>query len=198
VRHATVHELLHGILVEEGYHKIAARLPDSVHKILSNELQHPEIFRRMESYGLDMTPYWIDWDMELRASLDEMKHAAHDPHVGFAHFPRIFTWFFFRQVSEPYLAEYRDLDPALFQSAQAAFEDTKRVGFEDVQNQRESIERFKNHWSQYCKRHLPKDSLGVQLTTQIGGSAIKPLIDFERDRPGVEIMRLLKESGLRV
>ncbi len=97
VNHSTVHELLHGILVEEGYHKIAARLPTSVNQILSNELQHPEIFRRMEGYRLDMGPYWNHWDEHMRWGLDEMKSKAADPHAGFAHFPRLFTWFFFQR-----------------------------------------------------------------------------------------------------
>ena len=79
--HAAVHELLHGILVEEGYHKVAARLPNPVQEILSNELQHPEIFRRMEAYGLDMAPYWNDWSKQLRVGLDEMKGEAHNAHA---------------------------------------------------------------------------------------------------------------------
>ncbi len=57
VHHSLVHELLHGILVEEGYCRIAARLPNSLHGMFSNEMQHPEIFRRMEAYGLDMSAY---------------------------------------------------------------------------------------------------------------------------------------------
>ncbi len=196
--HAAVHELLHGILVEEGYHKVAARLPNPVQEILSNELQHPEIFRRMEAYGLDMAPYWNDWGKQLRDGLDEMKGEAHDAHAGFAHFPRVFTWFFFRQVSEPYLAEYCDFDPIVFHSAQAAYEDTKRIGFGDVKAQRESVGRFKMHWSQYCDRHLPKTLFGAEMAAQVRGSEIRPLIDFEKARPGAKIIELLRNNGLRL
>jgi hypothetical protein len=72
VHHSAVHELLHGILVEEGYCRIAARLPNSIHGMFSNEMQHPEIFRRMEAYGLDMSGYWSYWDRELMGFLANM------------------------------------------------------------------------------------------------------------------------------
>ncbi|QDU42876.1 hypothetical protein Mal52_13450 [Symmachiella dynata] len=197
VNHSIVHELLHGILVEEGYHKISARLPISVNQILSNELQHPEIFRRMENYRLNMALYWPHWDGQMRSKLDEMKSQVLDPHAEFAHFPRLFTWFFFQQVSKPYLTVYRDHHPHVFQAAQTAYDDTRRIGFADVYSQRKSIEIFKNHWSQFCGRHLPKDKFGLELTDQLRGAAIKPLIDFERNRAGTDIIALLKNHGLR-
>ncbi len=58
VAHSIVHELIHGILMEQGYHRLNFRLGDPVRGTLSNEFQHPEVFRRMEGYGLDMDPYW--------------------------------------------------------------------------------------------------------------------------------------------
>ena len=195
--HSMVHELLHAILVEEGYHNVAARLPTSVHKVLSNELQHPEIFRRMEGYGLDMGPYWNHWDEQLNWKLDDMKSEAADPHAGFAHFPQLFTWFFFQQVSEPYLAEYCDFRPVVYQEALAAYEETRRIGFGDVKSQRQSVEIFKNHWSHFCDRHLPKDRFGLELADGIRDAAITPMIVYERVRSGAEIIALLERNGFR-
>ena len=197
VNHSTVHELLHGILVEEGYHKVAATLPISVNQVLSNELQHPEIFRRMEEYRLDMGSYWNHWDEQLRWGLDDMKSKATDPHAGFAHFPQLFTWFFFQQVSEPYLAEYCDFHPVVYQAAQAAYEETRQIGFGDVKSQRQSVEIFKNYWSQFCDRHLPKDRFGLEMADRIRDATITPMIDFEKVRPGAEIIALLEELGFQ-
>jgi hypothetical protein len=95
-----VHELLHGILVEERYSKVAARVPKDVQQILSNDLQHPEILRRTQAYGLDMALEWRHWDSEFAAALEEMKSQFY-PHAGMKQFPRVFTWFFFRPVAEP-------------------------------------------------------------------------------------------------
>src|SRR5437870_940085 len=56
VSHAIVHELIHGLLMEEGYHRLTGeelRRCQFVRNVLSNEFQHPEVFRRMESFGLD-------------------------------------------------------------------------------------------------------------------------------------------------
>lgn len=197
VHHSTVHELLHGILVEEGYCKVAARLPSSVNESLSNEMQHPEIFRRMEAYGLEMSPYWSHWANQLREGLSDMKRDAIDPHAGFAHFLQIFTWFYFRQVSEPYLDEYRDYNLIVYRACQAAYEETSRIGFRDARSQQLSLEIFKGHWSRYCDRHLPRDLFGLEIAANIRGSAIRPMVDFVNTRSGDEILCLLRNSGLR-
>jgi hypothetical protein len=102
VHHSAVHELLHGILVEEAYCRIVAKLPVSIHPMLTNEMQHPEIFRRMELYGLDMAPYWLHWQSELSGHLGDMIAEKIDPHAGVKHMPQIVTWFFFQHVSAPY------------------------------------------------------------------------------------------------
>ena len=81
-----VHELLHGILVEEGYCKVAARVPNDVQQILSNDLQHPEILRRTEAYGLDMALEWRHWDSEFAAALVEMRFQFY-PYAGMKQFP---------------------------------------------------------------------------------------------------------------
>jgi hypothetical protein len=179
------------------YHKVAARLPTSVNRVLSNELQHPEIFRRMEGCGLDMDPYWSRWEEHLRSGLDGMKsQVADDPHAGFAHFPQLFTWFFFQHVSGPYLAEYCNYDPVVYQAAQAAYEDTRRIGFGDAKSQRRSVEIFKHHWSRYCDQHLLQDRFGRELAAGIRAAEITPLIDFEKARSGAEIIALLERNGL--
>jgi hypothetical protein len=107
------------------------------------------------------------------------------------------TWFFFQRISEPYLAEYRNYDPVVYQAAQAAYEETRRIGFEDMKSQRQSIEVFKNHWSRCCDQHLPNDRFGRELAAGIRGAAITPMIDFEKVRSGAEIIALLERNGLR-
>src|SRR5262249_46750560 len=160
-------------------------------------LQHPEIFRRMEGYGLDMGPYWNHWEEHLRSGLDGLKsQVADDPHAGFAHFPQLFTWFFFQHVSGPCLAEYRDSDPVVYQAAEAAYEEGRRIGFGDVKSQRQSVEIFKNHWSRYCDQHLLQGRFGRELAAGIRAAAITPMIDFEKVRPGAEIIALLERKGL--
>jgi hypothetical protein len=65
LHHEIVHELVHAILMEEGYYRPTWGDDPQTRGALSNELQHPEAFRRMEEYGLDMAPYWADWELKL-------------------------------------------------------------------------------------------------------------------------------------
>jgi hypothetical protein len=196
VHHSAVHELLHGILVEEGYCLIAARLPESIHPMLTNEMQHPEIFRRMERYGLDMAAYWPHWHNELRGHLDDMMAENVDPHAGVAHMPQLFTWFFFQQVSAPYLAEYREFNPLVYQAAEAAYEAARNIGFADAASQLRSLAIVKDHWARFCADRLP-GQFAQDLAANLQAGTVRPMMDFEQKRPATEIMELLKRKGLR-
>jgi hypothetical protein len=85
VNHSIVHELIHAILMEESYWGFTWPDPKSrMRGALSNELQHPEVFRRMAAYNLDMTPYWRYWDLELRPGLASMmRDGADQLHYNF-------------------------------------------------------------------------------------------------------------------
>jgi hypothetical protein len=204
VHHAAVHELLHAILVEEGYCQIRHRMPTWVSEILSNEMQHPEIFRRMDRYGLDMTPYWEQWDRELGAGVQSMERKlARDRTVAFGHFPQVFTWFFFPSFAVPHLARYRECNPVLHEAAQAAYRETRGVGFENADRHRQSIEIFRRHWLRYCEDHhredhFPEDPVGEGPVATISNSTITPIVDDVNRRPAAQIADLLKRKGLRV
>jgi hypothetical protein len=165
-------------------------------------MQHPEIFRRMEAYGLDMTPYWSFWDGELKGYLDDMlieideTRWGHDPHAAYPHVPQLYTWFFFQNVSAAYLAEYRLRNPAAHQAAQAAYEATKAIGFGDPASQRRSFELLKDHWARYCANHLPRP-FALTLAANISEGTVSPLIDIEKKRPAEEIMALFRKEGFR-
>lgn len=193
-----MHELLHGILVEEGYCRIAARLPNSFHDMFSNEMQHPEIFRRMEAYGLDMSGYRPHWARELRGSLDDMLgEMVVDRHAGASHMPLLFSWFYFKHVSAAHLEEYRQANTVAYVAARAAYEDTKWLGFADVDRHQQSFELFKEHWSRFCGDH-PSGSFAQQLATNIREGTLKPLLDNEKGRAAEEIMALLIRKGLHL
>ncbi|HVC93315.1 MAG TPA: hypothetical protein VND64_06465 [Pirellulales bacterium] len=193
---SAVHELLHGILVEEGYCGIAAHLPSYLHGIFSNEMQHPEIFRRMEAYGLDMSGYWSYWDKELKRFLaDMLDKLSYDKHAGACHMPQLFTWFFFQHISASYLEEYRRANSAAYLAARAAYEATKAIGFANMERYRQSLELFKGHWSRFCGDHLP-GPFAQQLAATIREGAVTPLLDAENGRAAEEIMTLLNDNGL--
>jgi hypothetical protein len=195
VHHSAVHELLHGILVEEGYCQIAAQVPNSIHPMLTNEMQHPEIFRRMAGYDLDMSVYWPHWRHELRNHLDEMKGDEHDRHAGIAHLPQLFTWFFFQTVSAPYLAEYLEFNEGVYRAASAAYEAARSIGFADAKSQRQSLEILKDHWSRFCSDSLPGE-FPQKLAANLRAATVRPMMDFEKVRPGAEIAALLQSKGL--
>lgn len=191
-----VHELLHGILVEEGYCKVAARVPKAVQQILSNDQQHPEILRRTEAYGLDMALEWRHWDSEFAAALEEMKFQFY-PHAGMNQIPRVFTLFFFRPVAEPHLGAYGILMPKVYLAAEAAYNATKDIGFGSPQQQHLAVGIFRDHWSQYCDQHEPMSDFGRDIANNLRSSSITPLLDFEKARPAEDIMALLESKGFR-
>lgn len=196
VSHSIVHELIHGILMEEGYHRLTgASFDPYIRGVLSNELQHPEVFRRMEGYGLEMAPYWDGWGSKLRRAFDDMKTGCVGRHPGFVDFPQVFTWFFFPQASAPYLMQFSEFNQGIYEAARAAFEDTRFVGFETMETHRHCLEIFKTHWLCYCELHLPKDEFGQGNIKAIKDSISKPVSEIASSFTDEKIMAYLKERG---
>lgn len=197
VHHSAVHELLHGIVVEEGYGKVAAKLPDRVQTVLSNEMQHTEMFRRMETYGLDMTEYWSHWDEQLAGFMRRLPHSWR-PYNGIEHFPQVFTWFFFPKASARHLAEFRRQSPLVYQFAEEAYRDVSAIGIADAERQRQGIERFRQHWLRYCEKHEPKCPFGTEMADNIRAGSVRRLMEFESVRPAEDIIALLEREGFCV
>lgn len=198
--HAIVHELIHGILMEEGYTRLTGdqlRRFLAVRDTLSNEFQHPEVFRRMEAYGLDMLPYWELWDAKLRTWVDGARWDFTDPHAGFRHFPQVFSWFFFPVVSAPHLKEYSKLEPKLYHATAAAHEAAATIGFSTPQAYLRLLGVFKMHWLRFCIENLPNDDRGIKLIQAISDSVTKPVREIADSRNEYDIIAELKNFGLR-
>jgi hypothetical protein len=199
VAHSLVHELLHGIVMEEGYHQLTSRFYKDVHPILQNEFQHPEIFRRMEKvFDLDMVPYWSYWDAELRDEVALMKSDTANPYFEHIHFPRLFTWFFFsNKASGLALREYRSFRPVLFRAVEMAYEEAKSIGHETARAHHQLLIMFRTHWYRFCDSHLPRDETGQRFVETIRNCPTKPLADRANDREESTLLKLLQEHGLR-
>jgi len=201
LNHSLVHEILHEILIAEGYSQIdnipkyIELLPD----ILSNEMQHPEIFRRMqENYRLDeMEVYWDEWRIKMRRSVDNLKKQARDRDWWLIHFPRVYTWFF-QEVSKPYLAEYGACCPILYQAVKTAADESEQFGFSTAEKHRQSIELLREHWLRFSERNLPRDPYGPPPHTLIVQSTIRPMIGRDRTVTGDNLMALLHNYGLEL
>lgn len=196
--HSLVHEILHEILIAERYCQITGIRDEDVRDILSNDMQHPEIFRRMEEvYHLEMDIYWEHWRKEMRQAVDRIKKKAADRDWWLVHFPRIYTWFF-QKVSEPYLEEYAQCCQVLHEAAQKAAEETASIGFSTAEKHRRSIELFRHHWERFCEWNLPRSPSGPTPEGMIAESKIKPIIENDRIVTGDNLMTLLLRNGLRM
>ena len=158
VHHEIVHELVHAILMEEAYCRPAWGDDTRTRGALSNELQHPEVFRRMEEYGLDMAPYWADWESKLGDGLARLKGRAIDQ-VHF-HFLQVFTWFFFPVASGRCLEEYRRFNPTVYDAARRARDEARQVGTSTAEAHRRFLTVFMRHWREFCKANLPRNDIG--------------------------------------
>lgn len=196
VNYSLVHELLHAILTEEGYCRVWGRFPashDRLDGMLSNEMQHPEIFRRMmEEYRLDMDDYWAYWDQELGRGLQLLIPKLADTTFAFEAFPELYTWFFFQQASAPHLEAFGEHKPEWVHSAEKAFAETKDCGFSDRTAQRESLEIFKRHWIQCCRDYVLPEWRRENRINCIAESELRPLIDVVKDRTAKDVKRKLK------
>jgi len=195
--HTLVHELLHEILIAEGYSQIAniRRDLDLLREILANDMQHPEIFRRMEEvYKIDMEPYWGHWHNEMRRSVGIVKERTKIKDCWLTYFPRVYTWFF-QKVSEPYLAEYAPWCPTLYRAVETAAKETEQIGFTTAEKHLRSIELFREHWMKFCKRNLPHSSYGPPPHTPILESTVSPIIERDMTVTADNIIALLSNSG---
>ena len=65
-----------------------------------------------------------------------------------------------------------------------------------MNSNRQSVERFMRHWSQYCDRHHLESPFGLEIAANIRGGRVAPMAEFTNIRPPEDIMRLLRGSGL--
>jgi hypothetical protein len=195
--HSIVHELIHAILMAEGYHWIRGNLDHFLMSALSNELQHPEVFRRMEEeYKLDMAPYWEGWPAKLQHGLEGMRRERSNPQWWFTQFPRIVPWFWFQRVSGPFLEEYRAIDPTIFGIAYKAYEDTETFGFRTMPTNRQCLEIIKAYWVYYCEEAVRHRWFGPDVLQAVKGYQIQPLWDFIQTRTERNFANYIQRSGL--
>jgi hypothetical protein len=178
VSHCLVHELIHAILMEEGYWRLTWNQPSKVRGSLSNELIHCEVFRRMRAYGLDMAPYWRYWEALVnKAVVDMTGKNAEQQHYNFL---QVFTWFFFPEASAAALAEFQRYDPVLFEAARTGFEEVSIIGTATAEANTQFLQVFKRHWRDYCVEHMPIGDLRTTVVDAID------LSHFEQVRERVE------------
>lgn len=195
--HSIVHELLHGILLEEGYDYIKGQFHKIVHPILFNDLQHPEVFRRMEGYGLPMTPYWERWRTQLRRGMDVILRGWDQVHLRYADFPRVYSWFWFTEASAACLEEYRGLDPALYEAARATHDATKGIGFGTPEANRACLGIIRDRWLQHCTDN-PLDSWsGPQIVEAVARTQIVPATEVVYARSEERLYENLRQCGVR-
>lgn len=154
-----VHELLHIVLVEEGYPDIAfdeTKAPknaphrqyfEGFYDDLVNKLQHPEIYRRMEEeYGQDMPPY--------RAHVtDGLIAQAFDPSNQFLSFPlgkqtaivEIIDHLYLQPESRKNLHRYRSATPITYKVAISIHQEMKKIEFRTPQDALKCLNIFLDH-----------------------------------------------------
>jgi len=191
-----VHEIIHGILMEEGYYFIRGTFHDRIHPMMTNDLQHPEVFRRMAGYGVDMAQYWSRWPTELRHALDEIKSDWHDRHASYAHFIRVYPWHFFPDTSVPFLREFEDITPTLAHAVCAAVEETRPIGFTTMDAHRRSLEILRQHWLRYCEINLPDGDCTERIVAAIRQSRIMRVSEWKDEIAEERIYENLSSLGL--
>jgi hypothetical protein len=192
VSHEIVHELIHAILMEEGYQRLTVRQSEMVRGTLSNELQHPEVFRRMTAYGLDMTRYWDSWRPKLHKAMTDIENDPTNPHGGYWDFPQVFTWFFFPQASEPYLERYSALNQTYFDAIRSAYEAALPVGLATPEAHLQYLTIFKDRWLRCCDVNFPKDELGIRLIDDVRNSriiSVRDLFDSKTEQDVLDAIR---------
>lgn len=194
VCHGAVHEIIHAILMEQGYHRLTGQFDTNIRGTLSNELQHPEVFRRIEAYGLEMQPYWVSWEPELEKAFAEIWNNVHS-HSGFWEFPQVFTWFFFPHASTPFLERYRQINPIVHEAAKLAFKDAQAVGLATKEAHLKYLAIFKEQWYRYCDSHLPKDGMEIDLLDAIATSITRPVSEIFASNTEQTIIDYLMAKG---
>lgn len=198
--HSIVHELLHAILMVEGFHRLTGRLLRShypnVATIVSNELQHPEIFCRMAKYGLDMKTYRAEWTFRLEQMVRAMRRDGPSAYTPFLDYPQVFTWFFFPEMSARALEEYSTFEPHVHESARVAYEHVNTIGFSTARANRQSLRTFKAHWLQCCER-LPNDPDGHGMIQAVKGCITKLGLRMYGNQSEERLLACLKKLGLQ-
>jgi hypothetical protein len=194
VHHEIVHELVHAILMEEGYYRPTWGDNTQTRGALSNELQHPEVFRRMEAYSLDMAPYWADWESKLEDGLAQMKGESVDQmHY---HFLQVFTWFFFPVASGRCLEDYRRFNSAVHDAAREAHEEARRIGTSTAEAHRRYLSVFMRHCREFCIANLPRNDLGRHVQRLLEESRMECIQDQVNARSEMFIHDYLRQNRL--
>jgi len=194
VHHEIVHELAHAILMEEGYYCPTWGDETQTRGALSNELQHPEVFRRMKEYGLDMAPYWAAWESKLGDGLARLKDNAVDQ-VHF-HFLQVFTWFFFPVASWRCLEEYRLFSPSIYDAAHGAYVEATQIGTSTAEAHKRFLMVFMQHWREFCNTHLPRNAFGRHVLWLLEESRMECVRDKVNARSEQFIHEYLRENRL--
>ncbi len=161
-----VHELLHVILVEEGYPDIKfdeAKAPanapnresfERMYDGLVNKFQHPEIYRRMkEVYGQDMPPY------RAYVATGLVNELTFDTSTGILSFPLgrqsaiadIIEHLYLQPESQIYLDRYRSLAGETYAVGHEIKREMDRIGFKTPQDALRCLNLFLERVFQYGK-----------------------------------------------
>lgn len=186
--HAIVHELAHALLLVETYQYLTTPEDECIKSLLSNELQHPEVFRRMKVYGLPMSRYWDSWMPKIGKASREIKDL--DPYFNFA---RLFTWHFFPKQFEQF---FENFEQHLREDAARAFQAVKGIDLGTPQGHSEYLSIFKDHWLAFCDRHAAKNDEQSKRLHIIQQCTIEPItVRYETEE---EMMRYLSAKGLKL
>jgi hypothetical protein len=194
VHHEFVHELVHAILMEEGYYRPTWGDNTQTRAALSNELQHPEVFRRMEEYGLNMAPYWTEWESKVRDGLAWLKGEAIDQ--VHSHFLQVFTWFFFPIASGSCLEEYRQFNPAVYDAARGAYNEARQLGTSTSEAHRRFLKAFMQRWLIFCNVHLPRNDFGGHVLQLLEESRMECVRDNVNTRSEKVVYDYLRAYSL--
>jgi hypothetical protein len=200
VGQSIVHELLHGILLEEGYYRLGGKFPECVHPMITNELDHPEIFRRMKDvYKLNLDKYWDHWASELEYSIAEIWEQQLDVFARYIHFARIFCWFCFPPALDGHLAKCRQVTTVAFDAAKEAYTAANAIGFHTAENQKIALETFRMHWLQFCRNHIPQFGVGASITQRVEESYPRQYSIVVNDRTEQSLLAgLQRKHGLQM
>ncbi|MEK7079280.1 MAG: hypothetical protein AAB929_04385 [Patescibacteria group bacterium] len=167
-----VHEILHATLDYEGFPKISntnlfARknftkpliiaASNMIRNHFSSTIQHPEIFRRMESeYSLDINSYYHEqykqkinrfekYRINRSSSEGEYFYMQEDILDGL-------NYYFWQDYGKKLLEQFKIFSPDSYTSCQSLFEKVSKTGFKTPEQCYQSANEIKRHLIAYGKR----------------------------------------------
>lgn len=161
-----VHELLHVVMIEEGYPDIrfdGARAPtgsryqrsfEAFADGLVNKFQHPEIYRRMEQeYGQDMRTYQVHVSSQLASgsALDVANGPLSFPLGKQTAIVDILDQLYLSPGSSPFIARYRTASPDTVAAAEALQLEFDQTGFATPEDALHNLKLFVEHEIRFGK-----------------------------------------------